>query len=40
MTEKIYDHLQEKNKNSVFQILKTRRAFSNFDFNSTIKQKI
>ena len=40
MTEKMYDNLQEKYKYSVFQILKIRKAFSNFDFNSTIKEKI
>ena len=40
MTEKIYDSLQEKYKSSVFQILKICKAFSNFDFNSTIRKKI
>ena len=40
MTEKIYDNFQEKYKNSVFQILKICKAFSNFDFNSTIERKI
>ena len=40
MTEKMYDNLQEKYKNSVFQILKIRKAFSNFDFNSAIRKKI
>ena len=40
MTEKMYDNLQEKYKNSVFQILKIRNAFSNFDFNSAIRKKI
>ena len=40
MTEKMYDNLQEKYKNSVFQILKICKAFSNFDFNSTIRKKI
>ena len=40
MTEKMYDHLQEKYKNKVFQILKICKAFSNFDFNSTIRKKI
>ena len=39
MTEKIYDSLQEKYKSSVFQILKICKAFSNFDFNSTIRKK-
>ena len=32
----MYDNLQEKFKNSVFQILK----ICNFDFNSTIRKKI
>ena len=36
----MYDNLQEKYKNSVFQILKICKAFSNFDFNSTIRKKI
>ena len=40
MSEKMYDNLQEKYKNSVFQILKICKAFSNFDFNSTIRKKI
>ena len=40
MTEKMYDNFQEKYKNSVFQILKICKAFSNFDFNSTIRKKI
>ena len=35
----MYDNLQEKYKNSVFQILKINKAFSNFDFNSTIRKK-
>ena len=39
MTEKMYDNLQEKYENSVFQILKIHKAFSNFDFNSTIRKK-
>ena len=37
MTEKMYDNLQEKYRNSVFQILKICKAFSNLDFNSTIR---
>ena len=40
MTEKMYDKLLEKHKNSVFQILKIGKAFSHFDFNSTIWKKI
>ena len=32
----MYDIMQEKYKTSVFQICK---AFSNFDFNSTIRKK-
>ena len=40
MTEKIYDNLLEKHKNSVFQILKIGKAFSDFDFNSTVRKKI
>ena len=39
MTKKMYDNLQEKYKNSVFQILKICKALSNFDFNSTIRNK-
>ena len=39
MTEKMYDKLLEKYNNSVFQILKVCKAFSNFDFNSTIRKK-
>ena len=38
MTEKMYDKLLEKY--SVFQILKIDKAFSHFDFNSTIREKI
>ena len=37
MTEKMYDKLLEKY--SVFQILKIDKAFSHFDFNSTIREK-
>ena len=33
MTKKVHDNLLEKYKNSVFQILKICKAFSNFDFN-------
>ena len=40
MTKKIYDNLQKKYKNSVFQILKICKAFSNFDFNLTMRKKI
>ena len=40
MTKKMYGNLQEKYKNSVFQILNMCNAFSNFDFNSTIRKKI
>ena len=29
----MYDNLQEKYKNSVFEILKICKVFSNFDFN-------
>ena len=36
----MYDNLQETYKKVFFQILKIRKAFSNFDFNSTIKKKI
>ena len=36
----MYDKLLEKHKNSVFQILKIGKAFSHFDFNSTIGKKI
>ena len=36
----MYDNLQQKYKNSVFQILKICKVFSNFDFNSTIRKKI
>ena len=35
----MYDNLQEKYKNSVFQILKMCKVFRNFDFNSTIRKK-
>ena len=35
----MYGNLQEKYKNIAFQILKTYKAFSNFDFNSTIRKK-
>ena len=40
MTEKMYYNLLEKYKNKYFQILKICEAFSNFDFNSTIRKKI
>ena len=36
----MYDKLLEKHKNSVFQILKIGKRFSQFDFNSTIWKKI
>ena len=36
----MYNNLQEKYKNNVFQILKIYKAFSNFDFNSTIREII
>ena len=39
MTEKMYDKLLGKYENSVFQILRIGKAFSHFDFNSTIKKK-
>ena len=39
MTKKMYDNLLEKYKNSVFQILKICKAFSNFDFDLTIRKK-
>ena len=35
----MYENLQGKYKNSVFQILKIRKALSNFDFNLTIREK-
>ena len=38
MNEKMYDNLQEKYKNSIFQILNICKAFSNFYFNSTIRK--
>ena len=40
MAEKMYEDLPEKYKNCVFQILKICKAFSNFNFNSTIRKKI
>ena len=40
MTEKMYHNLRETYRESVFQILKISKAFSNFDFNSTIKKKL
>ena len=39
MTEKMYDNLQEKYISNAFQILKICKAFSNFDFISTIRKK-
>ena len=33
----MYNNLQDKYKNSVFQILKICKAFRDFDFNSTIR---
>ena len=38
MTEKTVDNLQKKYKHSVFQILKTCKALSNFNFNLTIRK--
>ena len=35
----MYEKLQGKYKNSVFQILKIRKASSDFDFNLTIREK-
>ena len=40
MTEKMYHKLLEKYKDSVFQILKIGKAFSNFGLNLTIRKKI
>ena len=40
MTEKMYHKLIEKYKDSVFQILKIGKAFSNFGLNLTIRKKI
>ena len=39
MTEKMHRSLQEKYTNIAFQILKIHKAFSNFDYNSTIRKK-
>ena len=36
----MYNNLQNKYKNSVFQILKICELFSKFDFNSTIRKKV
>ena len=36
----MYENLQGKYKNSVFQILKIRKALSNFDFNFIITEKL
>ena len=36
----MFDNLQEKYKNSVFQVLKIFKAFSNSNFNSTIRKQI
>ena len=36
----MYENLQGKYKNSVFQILKIRKALSNFDFNLIIREKL
>ena len=38
MTVKVNDNLQGKYKNTVFQILKICKAFSNFDINSAIRK--
>ena len=35
----MYGNSQKKYKNIAFQILKIYKAFSNFDFNSTIRKK-
>ena len=40
MTEKMYENLQEKFKNGVFQSLEIYKGFSNFYFNLTIRKKI
>ena len=40
MTEKMYDKLLEKYKNSAFQILKIAKAFNHFDLYLTIRKKI
>ena len=37
--KKMYGNLQEKYKNIVFQSLKIYKAFSNFDYNWTIRKK-
>ena len=39
MIEKMYGNLQEKYENIVFQILKTYKAFSDFDYNPTIRKE-
>ena len=39
MIEKMYDNLQQKYRNSVFQILKICKAFSNLDFDSKLGKK-
>ena len=36
----MYDNLQEKYKNRIFQILKICKAFNSFDSNSTIRKTI
>ena len=38
MTKKMYDNLQEKYKNNLFQILNIHKASYNFDFNSSIRK--
>ena len=35
----MYNNLQEKYKDNVFQILKIWKAFSNYDFNLAIRNK-
>ena len=35
----MYDNLQEKYKNGLFQIFNIFKAFRNFDFNLTIREK-
>ena len=39
MTRKMYVNLQEKYKNSVFQILKICIAFRSFDFHLAIRKE-
>ena len=39
MIEKMYENLQKKYKNSIFQILKIYKPFRICDFSSTIREK-